>query len=89
LKLIFICSSNEKFNINITVPTKNESCQVCEKDLGLDDFKDEVVKNKQHFVNLIEEIVESMTREKKEMTERYATLVARADKDNQGNVPLS
>lgn len=51
-------------NVATRAVTQNAWSQVSEQDLGLDTFKDQVDKNKQHFVTLIEEIVESMTKEK-------------------------
>lgn len=66
------------------VPTRDIATLVDEKDLGLDSFKEEVDKNKAHFVALIEDIVQNMTKDKKELDKKYQDMVQKAEKDNKG-----
>lgn len=56
--------------------------QVCEKELGLDSFAEQIENNKFQFVNLIEGIVGNMSKEYDNMVkekEKYSKIMEKVD----------
>ena len=66
----------------------DKSIAVCEEDLGLDTFTSQIEQNKEHFANLIEDIVQAFNKDKQVMQDKLAQTIERADKDNQGTLLL-